>query len=408
MRGWAILGFLAVLVGQAQAAEYQVLHSFCAKSGCTDGRFPVAAPVLDGAGNLYGTTGLGGADNAGVIYTVARSGDAHLYRRLYSFSGTLGANPQAPLMLDQAGAVYGTAMNGGTRASGTFFKLVPVGAHWHMHVFHDFCSSSFCADGSHPVSGAFYAQSRNGMPYDGVSDVFGVTFAGGLGPYGVLYRWNPKFGEYVLKSFCAAENCSDGAQPNGDIAFNDSGRPCGTTRAGGTAGHGTLYCLKSDDTSWTYSFCSRADCADGSEPQSGVVPDGHDNVVGTTRFGGRNGQGVVYSVSTGPGVHHERVLYNFCRREGCADGKNPMSAVVLIGDAIYGTTAGGGKYDGGTIWRLDQGGRLTVLHSFCRTATCFDGYAPQAGLTTDGNGHLFGTATQGGRFGGGVVFELTL
>jgi uncharacterized repeat protein (TIGR03803 family) len=85
-----------------------------------------------------------------------------------------------------------------------------------------------------------------------------------------------------------------------------------------------------------------------------------------------------------------------------------MSGVLLIGGAIYGTTSRGGKYDGGTVYRIDEAGRLTVLHAFCHASNCADGYAPQSGLASDRNGHLFGTTTEGGRYGGGVVFALTL
>lgn len=401
----------ALLCSAASASEYRVLHNFCAHEGCTDGLFPAASLILDGQGNLYGTTTLGGMHDTGTVFQIERSGGGNVYRRLYSFQScggcAGGTNPQAPLMMDASGALYGTAYNGGTRGVGTLFKLSPIADRWHLHVFHDFCSSSFCSDGSNPISGGAYAQARSGAPYDGTSDVYGVTIAGGQSPYGVLYRWTPKGGEHIARSFCVEANCTDGAQPNGEVAFNDAGNVCGTTRAGGKSQYGTLYCLNADDSAWTYSFCSRSNCIDGSTPFAGVTADGSGNLFGTTRYGGKNGQGVVYAVSAAAG-HHERVVHNFCSRANCADGKNPMSGVLLIDGAIYGTTSRGGKYDGGTVFKIDAGGRETVLHSFCHAANCTDGYAPQAGLTTDGNGHLFGTTTQGGRYTGGTVFELDL
>lgn len=405
MRIWTILALIAA-TSAASAAEYRILHSFCASQNCIDGRYPVARLTMDGAGNLYGTTSRGGAHDTGAVFTLARSGDAAAFHRIYSFAGTGGANPQAPLMLDAAGALYGTAINGGALGEGTLFKLTPDGARWKLHVFHDFCSSSFCADGSNPGSGMAYAQARFGAPYDGNAEVFGVTQAGGQGPYGVLYSWTPRGGEHVIASFCTQADCADGAQPSGDVAFNDAGYPCGTTYGGGKAKHGTLFCLAAKDKLWRYSFCSRASCADGSEPSAGIVADGKGNVVGTTRFGGKYGQGVVYSVSTA--THRSRVLHGFCRQAGCSDGSNPMGAVTILGDAIYGTTLRGGKYGGGTVYRIDASGHMTLLHSFCRVDGCPDGYAPQAGLVGDGNSHLFGTTTQGGRNGGGTVFEVAL
>jgi uncharacterized repeat protein (TIGR03803 family) len=409
MRFWTILALLAAgSTATVSAAEYRVLHNFCVPGSCVDGRFPVAPLTLDGAGNLYGTTSRGGAHDSGTVFAVARTDGASVFHRLYSFAPSGGANPQAALMLDQSGALYGTAINGGSRGEGTLFKLTQTGAHWRLHVFHDFCSSSFCSDGSNPISGASYAQARSGAPYDGMSDVYGVTQAGGLGPYGVLYRWTPRGGEHIVKSFCAELACTDGAQPNGEIAFNDAGFPCGTTHGGGMAQHGTLFCLDAGDAIWSYSFCSLLLCADGAEPSAGIAPDGKGNVIGTTRFGGRYGQGTVYGVSAGAAPHRERVIHSFCRMQNCIDGRNPAGAVLIIGDVIYGTTSGGGKYDGGTIFKIDADGRMTLLHSFCRASGCADGTAPQAGLVSDGNGHLFGTTTQGGRNGGGVVFEIAL
>lgn len=407
-------GVLAVfLCSAASASEFRILHSFCASSGCPDGHFPVAALSVDGQGNLYGTTSLGGADDAGVVFEIERTGDKPVYRRLFSFDNcadcTSGFNPQTPVMLAANGAVYGTAYFGGTHGAGTLFKLTPAAGHWRAHVFHDFCSSSYCSDGSNPLSGMFYAQSRYGIGYDGKSWAYGTTVGGGPNGYGALYRWAPKRGEFIAKSFCQAQGCTDGAQPNGEVAFDDAGYPCGTTRAGGTANQGTLYCLDDDsDDAWSYAFCSLSNCADGADPQAGVVPDGDNNVLGTTRFGGQYGQGTVYAISSGTLPHEEHVVYSFCRLANCADGKNPVSAVLLVGGTLYGTTLGGGQYGGGTIYRIDPTGHETVLHAFCRASGCSDGYQPQAALSTDGNGHLFGTTTAGGRHGAGTAFELDL
>jgi uncharacterized repeat protein (TIGR03803 family) len=414
MRIWTIAAAIFALgvCSTASAAEYRILRHFCAKAGCPDGQLPMAALTLDGAGNLYGTTSLGGSNNAGAVFEIDRTGDTPVYHRLFNFQTCdgcgSGTNPQASIMLDTSGAIYGTAYYGGTRGGGTLFKLMPIDGttHWHAHVYHNFCSSSFCADGYNPVSGAFYAQSRYGAPYDGNSWTYGVTIAGGQSPYGVLYRWSPKGGEHIAKSFCVEAACADGAQPNGEVAFNDAGYACGTTRTGGAQQKGTFYCLEDGDASWTYSFCRLTDCVDGSTPQAGVVPDGNNNLLGTTRFGGRYNQGTVFVISSVS--HKETLRYSFCRLTSCLDGKNPVSSVLLIGDAIYGTTLGGGKFGGGTIYRIDSTGHETVLYSFCRLSACTDGYLPQAGLVTDGNGHLFGTASGGGRYGAGTVFELDL
>src|SRR4051794_29836613 len=77
----AILGSVAV----AQAAEFDVVHSFSGR----DGAFPISTPIFDSGGNLYGTTFLGGScegfdDGCGTIFSIAPHGDEHV---LYAFKG---------------------------------------------------------------------------------------------------------------------------------------------------------------------------------------------------------------------------------------------------------------------------------------------------------------------------------
>jgi len=97
----------------------KVLYSF---GGELDGANPYAALVLDGHGNLYGTTYAGGAHGQGTVFEVTKTGTE---RVLYNFGGTHGANPYAALVRDTQGNLYGTTYAGGAHGQGTVFKLAP-------------------------------------------------------------------------------------------------------------------------------------------------------------------------------------------------------------------------------------------------------------------------------------------
>ena len=123
------------------------------------------------------------------------------------------------------------------------------------------------------------------------------------------------------------------------------------------------------------------------------------NFYGTTASGGAYGCGTVFKFS--PTTGQVTLLYSFT---GGADGSFPRGS--LIEDAkhvIYGTTEVGGSSNAGTIFKLDAKGRETVLYSFTGGA---DGAYPYAGLVSDEAGNLYGTTGQGGNTGVGVVFKL--
>src|ERR1019366_5206409 len=104
--------------------EQSVLYSF---QGRPDGSAPYPTPVLDAAGNLYGTTNAGGAHNLGIVYMLAPQSDGTWTEHvLHTFAGGAdGANPLAGVILDRRGNLYGTTSYGGTANCGIAFKLVP-------------------------------------------------------------------------------------------------------------------------------------------------------------------------------------------------------------------------------------------------------------------------------------------
>src|SRR6202000_1375364 len=137
-------------VYRVKGTKERVLYSF---AGGTDGADPQAGLAMDAAGNLYGTTAAGGASGNGTIFELVAPAKKNGHWKeivLYSFgTGTDGAAPLSGVTLDAAGNVYGTTSLGGTAGYGTVFRLAP-GAAWTETVLHSFQNAD---DGSYPYAG---------------------------------------------------------------------------------------------------------------------------------------------------------------------------------------------------------------------------------------------------------------
>jgi uncharacterized repeat protein (TIGR03803 family) len=151
--------------------------------------------------------------------------------------------------------------------------------------------------------------------------------------------------------------------------------------------------------------------ADGDGPGAGLMQATDGDLYGTTTAGGNSGSGTVFKITPGGEL---TTLYSFCAQAGCTDGGVPRAALIESADGtFYGTTQGGGEYNGGTVFRITPGGVLTTLYSFCAQTECTDGAGPVAPLVEATNGDLYGTTLQGGAnrggvpFGGGTAFKIT-
>jgi len=157
---------------------YNVLYNFCSTSKCADGGSPEGGLIFDAAGNLYGATLVGGAsqcgnDTCGVVFELTPSGGTWTETVLHSFAGGLkdGFEPNAPLIFDSAGNLYGTTMKGGQYCSyyydcGVAFELSPSGGAWTETVLHNFSDSRKQEDGARPLGG---------LIFDSAGNLYGVT-----------------------------------------------------------------------------------------------------------------------------------------------------------------------------------------------------------------------------------------
>ena len=414
-------------IAAAGTKRFSVLYWFCRQTNCTDGADPFGSLVADSAGDLYGTTGYGGGsmncyEGCGTVFRLAPDGTETV---LYAFctmdaSCPDGDYPASPLIRDSAGNLYGTTALGGTGGDGgTIFKLAPDGTET---VLYSFCSRSGCADGWTP---------SGGLIMDGRGNLYGTTAGGGTGNGGTVFELTRGGKEKVLYSFCSQTGCTDGSDPNGGVVTDRDGNLYGTTMGGGAnSGYcsaysngicGTVFKVTPAGTETVlYSFCTKAYCPDGVGPYAGVVLDNHGNLYGTTAAGGNVSQGcpafpddrwcgVVFELKPDS---TEKVLYAFCSQTNCTDGALPEAGVTLNYDShggitFYGTATSGGAQGtngAGIVYSL-SGGTEKVLHSFCSGTDCTDGAVPLSGVTMNGNS-LIGTTPLGGKGGSGTIYKL--
>ena len=402
------------------------LHVFCLKdpNDCSDGSVPEASLMMDPAGNLYGTTTQGGGVSGfGTVFEITAAGK---FKTLHVFCHLCdeGETPYSKLVMDVNGNLYGSAANGGPNGGqfgggGTIFKLTPQGKKWKFSVIYAFCSKNNCSDSSTPSGPLVYAGSDTGALWDGVSPLFGTTNGLGNGvDMGAVYELDftagkPKPKQKVIYAFCQKDqSCPDGYEPFAGVIMDSSGNLYGTTVYGGTKSQGTVFELTGKRKNYSetvlYSFCQKANCADGSHPLAGVIFDQSGNLVGTTSRGGPNfDRGVAYSITPAGANSQEAILHNFCSLTNCADGGTSDAALVLdpSGDLIGAASVGGtGSGGGGVLFKL-HGTTETVLYNFCQS--CNQVFAPDAALIEDASGNLFGTAVGQVFNNFGAVYELT-
>jgi uncharacterized repeat protein (TIGR03803 family) len=155
-----------------------------------------------------------------------------------------------------------------------------------------------------------------------------------------------------------------------------------------------------------YNFCSLlGTCRDGADPVSSVTPDGEGNFFGTTLNAGPNGGNVFELSPNGNGGFNEITLHAFT---GGLDGSHPRSSVIFDGAGnLYGTTSNGGQYGYGVVFELTRSGSIwieTVLYSFANGA---DSGIPWSGVIMDKAGNLYGVTVGDTPNGFGAVFELS-
>jgi uncharacterized repeat protein (TIGR03803 family) len=397
----AMLALVAMLAGSAWAKTNSttVIYSF---AGDEDGEYPSTELVRDSAGNLYGTSVLGGDFGSGTVFEVSPSGTHTI---LYSFtSGADGGQPYGGVTLDAEGNLYGTAVTGGSGGAceggcGVAYKLTNVGGTWTQGVLHNFTGGD---DGSGPGAG---------LTLDAQGNLYGMTPTGGAYGFGTIYQLHPKQqgGRYRFRVVHAFTGGVDGSSASvGRLIFDPDGNLYGAATVGGAYGNGVVFQLHQRDGSWKlrtlYSFMGKPNAG---FPYGGLVFDGAGNLYGTTYYDGANDFGSVYQLA--PRLHgswKERVLYSF---QNGTDGAFSISNLVFDADGnLYGTTSEGGApgCSCGTVFKMTHNGpgQWTESVEYAFTGTP-DGAFPYNGLVGDGAGNFYGTTVHGGADNEGSVYE---
>lgn len=219
-----------------------ILHSF--PSSTTDGIAPNADIVVDSSGNIYGTTYEGGSDNFGIVFELSpptQSGGAWMETTLHSFTGTTdGGYPIGGLTLGENGAIFGTASYSGVpNDSGTLFELIPPsasGGSWTYSVLHSFTGGK---DGATPAST---------LVFDPKGNLYGTTWNGGSSACylgcGLVFRFAPPSQDGDSWTETVVHDLPDSGQsPNASIIVYRDGALYGITEFLGTKNAGTVFTI---------------------------------------------------------------------------------------------------------------------------------------------------------------------
>jgi uncharacterized repeat protein (TIGR03803 family) len=363
--------FMSLALPIHAAGAETVLHAFTGP----DGANPRSSLISDGAGNLYGTTFAGGASTLGTVFELLA---ANNYQEtiLYSFTGgSDGGSPAAGVIMDGAGNLYGTTTCGGIAgcasggSSGVVFELVKASG-FSEAVLYRFTGGS---DGGQPFAP---------LVMDLAGNLYGTTTCGGLsnscsgpnGGDGVVFELVKARGysETVLYRFTGG---SDGGKPFAPVILDASGNLYGTTEFGGTgtcagSGCGVVFELVKARGFAETDLHRFTGGSDGGMPVAPVVFDSSGDLFGTAMCGGLSvcavgavSNGVVFEFAPSTG------LYKVLRRFHGTDGAQPTSGLIFAnnGTAIYayGATFAGGAHGLGVAFRmLPTGSSYTVLHAF--------------------------------------------
>jgi len=417
--GSASLGTAFKLTPSSGSWSETVLWSF---TGGADGQTPQFGVAAGTAGQLYGVNyPIYSTPGNGVIFELQSNAQGQWSETtLTSFADNDGGLPQANLIADSSGNLYGVTSQGGSHGYGTVFKLTLSGSSWKETVLYNFPTGA---------SGGTYSYANpSNLIFDASGNLYAETSYGGSAGDGMILELSPASGgKWTEKTLFNFTSTSTGTRPFGGLIFDSAGNLYGTTQLGGVvkkgcnSGCGTVFKLSPAQGSWkeTVLYEFNGGTADGEQPVGGVVFDQSGNLYGTTSFGGitasecGEGCGTVFKLTPNSGgAWTETVLYEFSGQHG--DGATPDAGLIFDNAGnLYSTTADGGNHGEicgtngcGIVYELSPHSGSwteTIVHTFDGT----DGTTSVAALIFDPSGNLYGAA-QDGLFGlWGTIFELS-
>jgi hypothetical protein len=412
-----VVTLIGTLATAAMAAPTQTtLVDFAGGAGPAH---PSGALLPGANGVLYGVSGSGGAFNQGTVFVLsppAAGQPSWSVQVIYSFQGAAdGSSPTGGLIGDTNGVLYGVARSDGAGGGGTVFSLAPpaqAGDAWTETTLHAFTGGR---DGIFPAEDAGLVMDTAGALYG--TTINGGLGHGTVFRLRPPATGSTAWTETILHAFAGGK---DGYFPEAGLLAGPGGVLYGTTSGGGASftcpgGCGTAFRLTppaAPKGKWAHAAIHSETKADGADPYGSLVSDAAGNLYGVDLLGGGAsacslGCGTMFRLVTptaaAPGWKRQ-TLHAFTSG---ADSEFPMSALVLGNDGtLWG--AAGGAYPNrlGATFSLTPpaaGGKKwtdTIIHTFLGGAA--DGASPSAGLTLGAGGVLFGVTNAGGSGGAGI------
>jgi len=338
----------------------------------SNGAGPTDPVIMDSSGNLYGTTTGGGAYGDGTVFELA-NGSGKI-TTLASFNGTNGSDPVAALIMDSSGNLYSTTATGGAHGDGTVFEL---------------------AHGSGTITTLASFNGTNGnlvrapLVMDGNGNLYGTTERGGSPGGGTVFELAQ--GSGTITTLASFSGSGAGQAPLSGLLIDSSGNLYGTTFGGGD----TIF----EVAHGSHTITVLASLSSAGDPYyAPLVMDSSGNLYGTAEGGGDSVDGAVFELAQGSSTVITLASFNG------TNGDGPTGLIMDSSGNLYGTTQGGGASNDGTVFEVAQGsGTITALASFNGS----NGADSQAGLIMDGSSNLYGTTQGGGASHDGTVFELS-
>lgn len=207
-----------------------VLYSFQGNDQGPDGGVPHGGVIFDHPGNLYGTTYTGGSGGLGTVFQLTPSGSGWMENKLYSFlGGTDGGGPDAGVIFDDSGNLYGSTIYAGTGGAGTAFEL--SNGSWGFTLLYGFVGANEC--GPH-----------SSLVMDQAGNLYGTTICGGVYDDGLgsVFKLTPVSGGWMYTDLYTFTGGSDGKNPIGGLVIDaSSGNLYGTAADGGAYGYGVIF-----------------------------------------------------------------------------------------------------------------------------------------------------------------------